>query len=69
MVARMDEVAKAAARNAGSIDGVVSTCEQQVVSTRALVAASATLAGHAAELRGGLRRFNTGAVAAAEGEP
>ena len=69
MVARMDEVAKAAARNAGSIDGVVSTCEQQVVSTRELVAASTTLAGLARELRGGLRRFNTGGAAAAEAEP
>jgi methyl-accepting chemotaxis protein len=68
MVARMDEVARAAARNAGSIDGVVATCEQQVVSTRALVGASSTLAGLASELRGGLRRFNTGAVAAAERE-
>jgi len=68
MVARMDEVAKAAARNAGSIDGVVGTCEQQVVSTRALVAASSTLAGLALDLRGGLRRFNTGAGATGEGE-
>ena len=69
MVARMDEVAKVAARNAGSIDGVVATCEQQVVSTRELVAASTTLSGLARELRGGLRRFNTGGAAPAEAEP
>jgi methyl-accepting chemotaxis protein len=69
MVARMDEVAKAAARNAGSIDGVVATCEQQVVSTRELVAASTTLDGLARELRGGLRRFNTGGAALPEEEP
>jgi methyl-accepting chemotaxis protein len=67
MVARMDEVAKAAARNASSIDDVVSTCEQQVGSTRELVAASTTLDGLARELRGGLRRFNTGGAAPAEG--
>jgi methyl-accepting chemotaxis protein len=68
MVARMDEVAKAAARNAGSIDGVETTCEQQVGSTRELVAASTMLAGLARELRGGLRRFNTGGAATAEAE-
>ena len=69
MVARMDEVAKAAARNSGSIDGVVSTCEQQVVSTRDLVAASTTLAGLARELRGGLSRFKTGGAVSVEAEP
>jgi methyl-accepting chemotaxis protein len=67
MVARMDEVAKMAARNAGSIEGVVSTCEQQVTATREMVGASSTLADLALELRGGLRRFNTG-IAAAEAE-
>jgi hypothetical protein len=69
MVARMDEVAKAAARNSSSIAGVVGTCEQQVIATRDLVAASTTLAGLALELRGGLRRFNTGGAPPAGGEP
>jgi hypothetical protein len=66
MVARMDEVAKAAARNSGSIDGVVSTCEQQVVSTRDRVGAAATLAGLAREQRGGRRRTSTGGAASSE---
>ena len=52
-----------------SIDGVVSTCKQQVVSTRELVGATTTLAGLARELRGGLRRFNTGGAPVAEAEP
>jgi methyl-accepting chemotaxis protein len=66
MVARMDEVAKVAARNAASIDGVVSTSERQVISARELVAASTTLAGLARDLRGGLRRFNTGGAVSHE---
>jgi methyl-accepting chemotaxis protein len=69
MVSRMDEVSKQASRNAGAIDGVVSTCAQQVGSMREMVAASAMLADLALQLRAGLRRFDTGAAAGTEGQP
>jgi methyl-accepting chemotaxis protein len=60
MVEAMDEIAKVADRNAVAIDGVAVTTRQQLDSTREMVASSAGLTELSEQLRGVLRRFDTG---------
>jgi methyl-accepting chemotaxis protein len=60
MVEAMDEIAKVADRNAVAIDGVAVTTRQQLDSTREMVASSAGLTELSEQLRGVLRRFETG---------
>jgi methyl-accepting chemotaxis protein len=60
MVEAMDEIAKVADRNAVAIDGVARTSKEQLESMGEMVAASASLTELSEELRGVLRRFETG---------
>jgi len=60
MVSAMDEIAKGAESNSISIDGVVATSQQQLVSMSELVSSSTTLTELAEQLQEILRRFETG---------
>jgi methyl-accepting chemotaxis protein len=60
MVEAMDEIAKGAEQSAVAIDGVALTSQQQLESMREMVAASTSLSELAEQLRGVLRRFETG---------
>jgi methyl-accepting chemotaxis protein len=60
MVEAMDEIAKVAESNAVAIDGVAVTSQQQLESMGEMVASSASLSELSEQLRGVLRRFETG---------
>jgi methyl-accepting chemotaxis protein len=60
MVSSMDEIAKVGERNAGAIEGVVSTSQEQVTCMIEVVASSTSLTQLSESLREVLRRFQTG---------
>ena len=63
MVESMAEIGRVASRTAEAIQGVAQTSSGQLASTRGMVDASQSLQDLSTELRGALRRFDTGGVA------
>jgi methyl-accepting chemotaxis protein len=61
MVGAMDEIAKVAESNAAAIEGVATTSNRQLDSMSEMVTSATSMSELAEQLRGVLRRFETGA--------